>query len=299
MDAFAGMQVFAVVVEKGSFTAAAAALGTAKSSVSDSVRALEERLGVRLLERTTRRVRPTDAGRAFHARCRRALDEAAIARAEAQALQAGPLGRLRVAAPEAFANRYLVPGLAAFLAAYPSVEVELLEAAAPARLVDEGLDLAIRTSPAPAEGLVVRRLLTSRVVIVAAPGYLEAHGMPARPDDVARHRCVGFTPLPWRDTWRFTDGGTARAVSVRPCLLTNSTESLRAAALAGIGLVALPEWAVADALAAGHLARVLADFPSPSGGIYAVYSSNRLIPPKVRVFVDHLLRDLRARGVGR
>jgi DNA-binding transcriptional LysR family regulator len=298
MDPFAGMPEFAAVVEAGSFTAAASALRTAKSSLSDAVRGLEERLGVRLLERTTRQVRPTEAGLVFYARCRRALDEAAAGRTETQALAAGPLGRLRVAAPEGFCRRYLVPGLAGFLAAYPSIEVEVQEEAAAVRLVEKGLDLAIRIAPALEPGLVARRLATSLVVIVAAPSYLAAHGAPAQPDEVARHRCVGFSPLAWRDTWRFVAAGQELAVRVRPRLLTNSTESLVAAALAGIGLVAVPEWAVADALAAGSLARVLADFPAPPSTIYAVYPSNRLIPPKVRAFVEYVQRELKARGLG-
>lgn len=291
--AFAGIEAFARVVETGSFTAAAAALQTAKSTVSETVRALEDRLGVRLLDRTTRRVQPTEAGRAFYARCRRLLEEAEAARAEAQAAQAAPAGRLRVAAPEAFARRHLVPAVAAFLAAHPAVEVELVEGVAPVRLVEDGFDLAVRVAEAPGPGLVVRRLATSRVVVVASPGYLAAAGVPARPEEVARHRCVGFAPLAWRDTWRV--GG--REVAVRPALLTNSAESLRAAALAGVGLVALPDWAVADALVAGRLTRVLAGFETPTSGIFAVYPTNRLLTPTVRLFVDRVGRDLRARGL--
>lgn len=293
MGAFAGIEAFVRVVETGSFTAAAERLQTAKSSVSEAVRALEERLGVRLLDRSTRKVQPTEAGHAFYARCRRLLEEEAAARLEAQALQAAPVGRLRVAAPECFAARHLVPGLAAFLAAHPAIEVELAEAAAPVRLVEDEFDLAIRVVEAPAPGLVVRRLATSRVVIVASPGYLAQQGVPAVPADVARHRCIGFTPLPWRDRWRLG----AETVAIRPVLLTDNTESLRAAALAGIGLAALPDWAVVDALAAGTLQRVLADAASPESGIFAVYPTNRLMTPKVRAFVDHVAAGLRARGL--
>jgi len=295
MDSFAGMEAFARVVETGSFTAAARLLQTAKSSVSDTVRGLEERLGVRLLERTTRRVRPTDAGTAFYARCRRLLEEAATARAEAQSLHGAPAGRLRIGAPDGFAPRYLAPSIAGFLAAFPAIEIELVEAATPANLVEEGLDLAIRITAEPEPGLVVRRIAGSEVIIVAAPSYLATHGIPAEPEDAARHRCVGYVPLAWRDTW--TLGG--RRVGVRPALLTHSSETLRAAALAGIGLAALPDWMVPDALAAGFLVRVLAEHAAPRAGIYAVYPTNRLITPRVRAFVDHLVADLRARGIAR
>ncbi len=295
MDTFAGLEAFAAVVERGSFTAAAASLQTAKSSISETVRALEDRLGVRLLERTTRRVRPTEAGAAFYRQCRRLLDDAANARAEAQAAHRQPSGRLRVGTPDAFAERYIVPGLGAFLARYPTLEVELVEAAAPADLVDQGLDLAIRIVERPEPRLVVRRIASSQIVIVASPGYLASSGEPTKPRDILHHHLIGFTPLAWRDTWRLGK----ETITVKPRLLTNNGESLRAAALAGLGLAAIPEWLVADALVAGRLTRVLADRETPFGGIYAVYPTNRLLTPRVRLFVDHMARDLRARGLPR
>jgi DNA-binding transcriptional LysR family regulator len=293
MDSFAGMEAFAAVVERGSFTAAAAALQTAKSSISETVRGLEERMGVRLLDRTTRKVRPTEAGATFYRHCRRLLDAADAARAEARAAQKAPAGRLRVASPDAFADRYIVPGLPAFLGANTSVQVELVEGSSAAKLVEEGIDLAIRVVARPEPTLVVRRIATSRVVIVASPAYLAQAGTPARPRDVLAHRLIGFTPLAWRDSWQLGK----ESVAVSPALLTNSGASLRAAALAGLGLAPAPEWLVADALVAGHLSRVLEAFEAPAVGIYAVYPGNRLITPTVRAFVDHLARDLRARGL--
>jgi DNA-binding transcriptional LysR family regulator len=295
MNAFAGLEAFAAVVERGSFTAAAAALQTAKSSISETVRALEERMGVRLLDRTTRKVRPTEAGTAFYRQCRRLLDGAAAAHLEAQAAQKSPAGRLRVATPDGFGQRYIVPGLPAFVGRYPTVEIELVEGSTALKLVDEGLDLAIRIVAQPEPTLVVRRIATSQVVIVASPAYLAQHGTPSRPRDVLGHRLIAFTPLPWRDTW--TLGG--EALAVRPAVLTNNSESLRAAALAGLGLAPVPEWLVADALVAGQLTRVLTGHEPAAGGIYAVYPSNRLLTPTIRAFVDHLTRDLRARGLPR
>ncbi|MFO1085547.1 MAG: LysR family transcriptional regulator [Reyranellaceae bacterium] len=295
MDSFAGIEAFTAVVERGSFTAAAATLQTAKSSISETVRALEERLGVRLLERTTRRVRPTEAGAAYYAQCRRLLDAAAAARNEVQAAHKQPAGKLRVGAPDAFAERYIVPGLGTFLAAYPTLSIELVEAAGAADLVEHQLDLAIRIVERPEPRLVVRRIATSRIVIVGAPSYLAGAGTPRRPRDVLAHRLIGFAPLAWRDTWRLGE----ETIAVQPRLLTNSGESLRAAVLAGLGLAPAPEWLVADALVAGLLTRVLVDYEPPSGGIYAVYPTNRLLAPRVRLFVDHIVRDLRARGLSR
>ena len=295
MDSFAGIEAFAAVVERGSFTAAASALQTAKSSVSETVRALEERMGVRLLERTTRRVRPTEAGATFYRHCRRLLEDIANARSEAQAAQKQPVGRLRIGAPDAFAERYIVPGLGLFLLQYPTIEIELVEAAGATDLIDQGLDLAIRIVEKPEPRLVVRRIATSRIAIVGSPIYLAAKGTPLKPRDILHHRLIGFTPLAWRGTWRIGK----ESIGVQPKVLTNNTESLRAAALAGLGLAAVPEWLVADALVTGQLTRVLGEHDTPASGIYAVYPTNRLLASRVRVFVDHLARDLRTRGLPR
>jgi DNA-binding transcriptional LysR family regulator len=295
MDTFAGIEAFAAVVERGSFTAAAASLQTAKSSVSETVRVLEDRLGVRLLDRTTRKVRPTEAGAAFYRQCRRLLDGAATAKSEVQAAHRQPAGHLRVGAPDGFAERYIVPGLPGFLAAYPTLSVELIEAAGAADLIEQGLDLAIRIVERPEPRLVVRRIASSRVLIVASPSYLAVHGVPQKPHDIIGHRLVGFSPLAWRDTWRIGK----EPIAVAPQVLTSSSQSLRAAAVAGLGLTPVPEWLVADALVAGQLVRVLADYATPAGGIYAVYPTNRLLAARVRLFVDHLVHDLGARGLPR
>ena len=293
MNPFDGIETFARVVECGTFTAAADKLQTAKSSVSETIRALEERLGVRLLDRTTRRVRPTEAGLNFYARCQRLISEAETARAEAQAAHGALSGLLRVAAPEGFARRYVAPSLVSFVNAYPGVDVDLVEGAGAVRLVEDSIDVAIRIAISPDPTLIVRRIATSRVIVVGAPSYLAGFGTPAEPEDLVRHRCIGFSPLAWRDTWRLGD----RTIRIKPKLLTNSTESLRAAALAGLGLAALPGWMVNDAIATGELTEVLAGFSSPSAGIFAVYPTNRLLTPKIRVFVDHLAGELAARGV--
>lgn len=293
MSAFLGIEAFVRVVETGSVTAAAERLQTAKSSVSEQVRALEERLGVRLLDRGQRRVRPTEAGMVFYRRCLRMLEEAEAGRLEAVAMQDTPTGRLRVAAPEGFSARFIMPSLLGFLGAHPSVEVEIVEGTRFVKLTEESFDLAIRVTANPGQGQVVRRLATQRVILVASPGYLAQHGMPATPDGLHRHRCIGFGPLVWRDTW--TVGG--ETVTLRPALISHDTETLRWAALAGIGIAPVPDWLVADAIASGTLVRVLDSYAAPEWGIYAVYPTNRMLTPAVRVFVDHLAAGLRARGL--
>lgn len=293
MDPFTGLRAFSLVVETGSFTRAAERLQTAKSSVSETVRALEDRLGVRLLDRTTRKVRVTDAGATLYARCSRLLEDAENALTEVQLNADAPQGALRVATPDGFAARYILPGLADFLNAHPGLDIELVGSMSAARLVEDGLDLAIRIGQHIREDQIVRRLGASRTVIVATPSYLVAHPAVRKPEDVASHRCIGFAPLAWRDTWTI-DG---RDIAIKPKVLSNETESMRAAALAGLGLVALPEWMVIDALTSGALTRVLPERQTPTSTIYALYPTNRLIAPKVRAFVDHLARDMRARGV--
>ncbi len=293
MEPFAGIEAFVRVIEDGGFTAAAARLQTAKSSVSEAVRSLEERLGVRLLDRTTRRVRPTDAGLAFYRRCRRLMDDAESARAEIQIAGDAPSGLLRVTTPDGFAARFIIPSLGEFLNAFPAINLELVETQPFARLVDEGLDLAIRITSKPDENLIVRKIGFSRTVMVAAPSYLAGNPAPKSPAEIQMHQCVGFSPLTWRDAWPI--GG--ETIAVKPRLLTNSTDSLRSAALAGLGLVVLPEWFVADALASGTLNRVLPGYDLPASAIYAAYPSNRLIPPKVRVFVDYVADQLKLRGL--
>lgn len=294
MERLNGIEAFARVVETGSFTAAAARLQTAKSSVSDMVRGLEQRLGVRLLERTTRHVRPTEAGKLYYARVRQLLAGVDTAANEARSFQSAPAGHLRVAVPESFAERFILPGLAGFLSTFPAAAVSLTSGARQVRMVEEDFDLAIRMMAEPSPSTIARRIGGQRIIVVAAPGYLSVHGTPEVPADLARHQCVGMAqPLPWHDGWRLG----AETIAINPRLSINTGEGLRAAAIAGVGIVAVADWLVADALASGQLVRVLDGWETRATGIFAVYPTNRMLTPLVRVFVDHLVRDLRARGV--
>ena len=297
MDPFDGMDLFARVVEAGSFTAAAKSLGLGKSSVSERVAALEARLGVRLIDRTTRRLTPTEAGRIYYDRARQARDAAETALNEIEALREEPAGLLRVGVTELLTRLHLVPALPSFLAAHPRLRVEFVEKVEAQDLVKEGLDMVIRVTADPSPATVVRRIGISHVVIVAAPDYLARHGAPRHPNDIARHRTIGFAPLIWGREWHFTGESGPIRVPVTPVMLTNTAESIRAAALAGLGLTAIPYWGVCDLLKSGALVRVLQDFATPQTDLYAVYPSNRLIAPKVRQYAEHVVAALKAAAI--
>jgi DNA-binding transcriptional LysR family regulator len=297
-DPMGGMALFVRVAETGSMTRAAAELSLTKSTVSEAVRRLEERLGVRLLDRTTRRLTLTEAGQAYAARARRALEEAQGAVADARALQETPAGRLRVAIPEVFTRLILTPLLGELLDAWPDLQIELVEGQASVDLLAEQVDLAIRIAPSLGDNQIVRRLGTSEVVIVASPAYLARRGEPASPYDLAHHTLIGFSPLFWGHEWRLRDPeGRPVTVPVRPAVLTDSTESLLVAAAGGVGLTAVPSWTVAEELRSGALVQVLRPWRTDPRGIYAVYPSNRLMAAKVKLFVDLVARRLRALGL--
>ena len=257
--------------------------------------ALEARLGARLLDRTTRRVLPTEAGTIFYERCRRALDEAQAGVAEVMARQETPVGHLRIGAPEGFGDRYVIPALAGFLEANPQITAEVIEDVRMTGLVENRLDVSIRVVREPDGAMIVRRLGGSPVIACASPRFAERHGLPACAEEVARFPVIGFAPLFWSREWRFLRGGEVLSVPVSPVLSVNSTAALRSALLADIGMTALPVWAVAEEIAGGRLLRVLPQETLPESGIYAVYPSNRLVTTKVRRFVDYLARLLRRR----
>lgn len=295
MARFDEIEIFATVVEAGAITAAADRLRLSKSRVSEAVLGLEARLGARLLDRTTRRISPTEAGRIFYERCRRALDEAQAGEAEVMARQETPVGHLRIGAPEGFSDRYVIPALAGFLEANSQITVEVVEDVHMTGLVENRLDLSIRVVREPDGAMIVRRLGASPVIACASSHFVERYGLPERAEDVARFPIIGFSPLFWSREWRVHRGEEVLAVPVSPLVSVNSTAAIRSALLANIGMSALPIWAVADELASGRLIQILPNEVWPESGIYAVYPSNRLITTKVRRFVDHLVSVLRER----
>jgi DNA-binding transcriptional LysR family regulator len=295
MDRQGAMAVFLAVVEEGDFSAAARRLRMTPSAVSKIIGRLEARLGVRLLQRSTRSISLTSEGSAYAESARRILGD--IEDAEF-AIQPGaePRGRLRVSLPSAFGHRLIVPMLPAFIERFPAIDLELDFSDAIVDLMNGDADVAIRVAAQSDSTLVTRRLASNRRVICAAPGYLERHGVPKTPDDLQRHVCLAITAHGRLNVWEFQDGNGRHAIRVRGSVEANSTEALRHLALAGIGIVRLSEILVGGDIRAGLLVPLLTDCNyAEAEPITVVYPHRRLLPPRVRVFVDFLAEQFARR----
>jgi DNA-binding transcriptional LysR family regulator len=296
MSRIAEAEVFVAVVEAGGFTAAALRLGVSQSAVSRRIAALEARLGVRLLTRSTRKLRPTDAGYSFYQRCRSALGALDEAESDAAAEGSALRGVLRVTGPPAFGRAVLVPLLAEFSSEHPAIRLDLMLTEQQLDLAEERIHLAVRfAAPGTRADLIHTRLGSFTMIPCAAPGYLEKHGTPHKPDDLRRHACLVQTGGLKRDTWRFERGDNAPliAVDVNGPFHTNDVDALRRAACAGIGVGLLPDFLVEADVRAGSLRRVLPRFSGPRVPIFAVYSQRRHLPARVRALLDFLIRSLR------
>lgn len=290
MNKLLAMEVFARVAQAGSFTRAAAALGLSRSAASDQVAELERHLGVRLLNRTTRRVGLTPEGEAFLERALQVLALVEEAEAEASAGAASPRGLLRVNAPVSFGQRHLAPALGAFLERHPAIDVELTLTDRSVDLIEEGYDLALRIGPLPDSSLRARRIAPIRTLLCAAPSYLAKAGTPQRPEDLARHHCLRFLPPENRGAWfAAVPGGGHVLVPSSSRFATNNVELLLAATLAGHGIAHLPSFVAGDALREGRLVMVLPDHPMVRLDLHALYPPGRLMAPKTRALIDFLL----------
>jgi DNA-binding transcriptional LysR family regulator len=297
MDRFLAMQVFAGVVEQGSFAKAAERLGISRSACSRHVADLETHLDVRLLNRTTRRLSLTESGQAFYARCVQVLTDLEEAEQAAAASAARPRGTLRVTCAISFGVRYVAPLVGAFAARHPELKFDVQLSDRFVDLVEEGFDLAIRIGESPTQNLIARKLGETRLVSCAAPMYLRERGAPEAPADLARHACLTYEYLPQRNTWRFRDrAGKAHAVRVAGPVHANNAEMLAAAAIEGIGIAMEPDFIVGADLAAGRLVRILADYAPAPTNVYAVYPSRRHLSAKVRAFVDFLAERFEVGG---
>lgn len=288
-DPLEGYATFAAVVDCGGFSAAAQRLKVTKSAVSKQVARLEERLGARLLNRTTRRLSLTEAGQAFHRHCLRILAEAEEAELAVSHLHAEPRGLLRLSAPMSFGLRHLAPALCPFLARWPELSIEV---SYDDRLVDvlaEGFDVVVRISRLADSSLIARKLAPARRICVAAPGYVEAHGMPLHPADLAHHQCLLYTLQTTADTWPLVHAdGTRSDTAIDGRVRMNNGDALREAAVAGLGVILTPTFIVGDDLTSGRLVRVLPEWEAPEIAVYAVYPPGRHLSAKVRAFVDYL-----------
>lgn len=289
MDRLDDMLAFIKVVDTRSFTSAADRLGLSKSVVSRRIAELENRLGARLLNRTTRKLSLTEVGQAFYDRCSRILADLEEAERAASDLHAAPRGRLRINAPVSFGLMHLGPAVSTFLERYPQIEIDIDLNDRYVDLVEEGYDLAVRIGRLRDSSLIARRLAPARLVVCASPAYLERAGTPVTPDDLTRHNCLIYTNVPTAEQWVFAvDGGETRSVRVSGNLRSSNGDLLKAAALAGAGIVILPTFMCGDALAAGTLKCLLLHAYASASAVYAVYPQNRHLSPKVRVFVDFL-----------
>ncbi len=280
---------FAAVVETGSFTRAAERLGITKAVVSQQVARLEREVGTTLLVRTTRRLHPTEAGRAFHARCALVLREAEDAFDELAQATAEPTGTLRITAPYDYGTSVVVPVITAFTARHPGCRAELHLSDQTLDLVSGGLDMAIRVGWLTDSSRQARRIGSFRQLMVSAPQLAGEIAEASDPEDLARLPFVANTALREPLLWRFSRGELERrAVRMQAAIAIDTTPAVLAAVRAAGGLSVLPDFLVAEDLAAGRLVHALPEWQLPSGGIYAVYPAARFRPPKVTVFVEML-----------
>jgi DNA-binding transcriptional LysR family regulator len=294
MDILNGMRTYVAVVSSGSFTGAAERLGISKALTSKYVGQLEEHLGVRLLNRTTRQLNMTEAGEAYFQRCRQVLDDIDELESAISDQQSTPRGKLKVAAPMTFGELYLARAVASYLEDQPNVSVELALSDRYVNIVDEGFDLAVRIGELPDSSLIARRLAPCRVVTCAAPEYLTRAGIPSHPGDLESHCCIVDTNYRTTDNWSFQDAGNRFTVKVNGRFRVNNAIAVREAMLAGQGIGFCPTYAVGDELRSGKLKLILENYEISESGIYAVYPHNRHLAAKVRTFVDFLVKKFGA-----
>lgn len=294
MDKLRAMATFVRIVEAGSLTGAAERLQTSLTSVVRTLSSLEQSLGVRLLNRTTRRIALTDEGREYFERCRRLLAEIEEAEAALSARQTTPAGRLAVTAPVMFGRLHVGPVLTDFLAAYPEVRAELLLVDRVVDLLEEGLDVAIRIGPLPDSSLVAVPLGSTRRVVCASPDYLARHGTPQSPADLAGHRGICFTGLAAGAEWEFGEG-KAQRVSIADTFVTNQIDAALDACAKGLGCARFLSYQVHGLLAAGRLVRLLPEHEPEPMPVSLAYPHARLLSPRIRAFIDWAAPRLRER----
>ena len=290
LDRLKGLEVFAKVAAAGSFSAAARALGMSQTMVTKHIAALEARLGAKLFHRTTRRLSITEAGRSYLESSERILAEIEAADAALAADRVEPRGLLRLNAPVSFGTRQIAPLLAEFTERHPLVTVELGLNDRLVDLAEEGWDLAIRIGNLSNSSLIARRIAPCRIAVCAAPAYLKAHGTPLTVSSLAGHNCLGYTLSQRTPIDRWVFGARADvSIQISGNLRANNGDALRAAALAGQGIIHQPTFIVADDLRAGTLVALTLDQPTVElGGIYAVFPPDRHPPARVRAFIDFI-----------
>ncbi|MEO5793613.1 MAG: LysR family transcriptional regulator [Rhodoferax sp.] len=292
MDKFRNMEVMVAVVEGGSFAAAARQLDISAVMVGKHIQLLETHLGARLVQRSTRQHSLTDVGRSFYEDCKRVLEQVRWAESAVERSRAAPQGLLRVSAPTTLGNQVIAPLVAGFLLDNPQVRVDLQLSDGRVDLAGDGIDVAVRIGPVVDEGLVARPLQPYRMVIAAAPAYLERHGRPQRATDLAQHTCLRHAVWHNRTDCLLSEDGQTVDWPDQSRFVCNQGDSLRIAALQGLGLVLQPEVLLADDLASGRLVAVLPDCVPMARPVHLVYLPDRRQLPKLSRFIDHVLQAL-------
>jgi DNA-binding transcriptional LysR family regulator len=292
MDRLTAMASFVKVVEHAGFSAAARRLNISTSIVTTHVKSLEDRLGVRLLNRSTRKLSPTEVGQAYFERCIQILAEIEEADGLAEASQLKPRGVLRLNVAQAVPP-VIARSLAEFKIQYPDASVRVTITSRMVDLIEEGFDLAIRLSPVRDSSLIVRRLATYHLVVCGSPEYFARYGRPDHPTDLVHHNCLLFYDSLWGSDWSFAGPHGKQAIHVSGSLETNSVVTLKMAAILGEGLICAPSFMVAADLKSGRLTSVLTDFMPFEFSIDAIYPHRRYLPAKVRSFVDLVAKHLR------
>jgi len=287
-DTLALFRAFVRVVEAGSFTRVAQEQNSSQPTVSRQVAALEEHLGTRLFTRTTRKLTLTDDGRGFYERAKLAIEAVSEAEDAVGRRRSRPSGALRLAMPVVFGRLRVIPHLKEFLTRYPEVSVDLVMNNANADLVEEGIDLAIRSGEITDSSLIARKIGVTRRVVVAAPSYLRGKALPKHPADLAAHDCLTFTGIPAGVRWQFESPEGPVSVEVKGRVRTRNSEGIREALLSGLGIGYAPIWHFSDEIETGRLVVLLHGYEPKPEPIHAVYPSRRFVPHKTRVMIDFL-----------
>ncbi|BCM21917.1 LysR family transcriptional regulator [Mesorhizobium sp. J8] len=295
MDRLDAMSLFVATVEAGSLSAAARRAGVPLATVSRKLSDLEKHLGTRLLNRSTRRLALSDAGRSYLAACRRILDEVSEAERMAAGEYSSPTGELVITAPVVFGRLHVLPVITGFLAVYPQVDVRLTLSDRITQLVEEHIDLAVRIGELPDSTMVATRVGSIRRIVCASPAYLALHGTPMKPPELAGHNCVTFEGLASPATWNFGASKTETTIPVRSRLQVNTAEAAIDAAIAGLGLTKVLSYQADDAVRAGALRVVLEPFEPPPWPVSLVHAGQGRLPVKLRAFLDFAAPRLKER----
>ena len=297
MDRLAEMKTFIAVVDKGGFTGAARDLNISKSAISKHISALEERLGARLFDRTTRRVNPTEIGLTYYDKAKQVVTAAEDADDMVKAMQSTPRGTLKVSAPVSFGVTYLSKAISDFLAAYPDVSVDLTLDDRFVDIIKEGYDISLRIGALADSSLKARKLAETVPLMIASPVYIQKFGLPEKIDDLSRHTLLQYSYLKSGNHWHLVSKtGEERQIRSESCLSANNGDVLLQACLDGLGISLTPSFFLGDNLRLGKLVQLLPDHPQPPLGIHLVYPSGLYTQPKTRAFIDFMVNHFKGKG---